>query len=141
MGLANGMASQVGRVRSIATTLSNAADIAIKKAQIIRSPSHKQFDNGAYIGQGLVNGIKSKISAVRSMSSQMANAFSPQMEMAGMSGNWGLNDEYNYSSQARYEVHVHSEIDGREVAYATVDDLTELQARNEKRDRRRKGRF
>lgn len=140
-GLANGMASQVGRVRSIATTLSNAADIAIKKAQIIRSPSHKQFDNGAYIGQGLVNGIKSKISAVRSMSSQMANAFSPQMEMAGMSGNWGLNDEYNYSSQARYEVHVHSEIDGREVAYATVDDLTELQARNEKRDRRRKGRF
>lgn len=140
-GLANGMASQVGRVRSIATTLSNAADIAIKKAQIIRSPSHKQFDNGAYIGQGLVNGIKSKISAVRSMSSQMANAFSPQMEMAGMSGNWGLNDEYNYSSQARYEVHVHSEIDGREVAYATVDDLTELQTRNEKRDRRRKGRF
>lgn len=140
-GLANGMASQVGRVRSIATTLSNAADIAIKKAQIIRSPSHKQFDNGAYIGQGLVNGIKSKISAVRSMSSQMANAFSPQMEMAGMSGNWGLNDEYNYSSQARYEVHVHSEIDGREVAYATVGDLTELQARNEKRDRRRKGRF
>lgn len=140
-GLANGMASQVGRVRSIATTLSNAADIAIKKAQIIRSPSHKQFDNGAYIGQGLVNGIKSKISAVRSMSSQMANAFSPQMEMAGMSGNWGLNDEYNYSSQARYEIHVHSEIDGREVAYATVDDLTELQARNEKRDRRRKGRF
>lgn len=71
----------------------------------------------------------------------MANAFSPQMEMAGMSGNWGLNDEYNYSSQARYEIHVHSEIDGREVAYATVDDLTELQARNEKRDRRRKGRF
>lgn len=140
-GLANGMASQVGRVRSIATTLSNAADIAIKKAQIIRSPSHKQFDNGAHIGQGLVNGIKSKISAVRSMSSQMANAFSPQMEMAGMSGNWGLNDEYNYSSQARYEIHVHSEIDGREVAYATVDDLTELQARNEKRDRRRKGRF
>lgn len=140
-GLANGMASQVGRVRSIATTLSNAADIAIKKAQIIRSPSHKQFDNGAYIGQGLVNGIKSKISAVRSMSSQMANAFSPQMELAGMSGNWGLNDEYNYSSQARYEIHVHSEIDGREVAYATVDDLTELQARNEKRDRRRKGRF
>lgn len=140
-GLANGMASQVGRVRSIATTLSNAADIAIKKAQIIRSPSHKQFDNGAYIGQGLVNGIKSKISAVRSMSSQMANAFSPQMEMAGMSGNWGLNDEYNYSSQARYEIHVHSEIDGREVAYATVDDLTELQARNEKRDCRRKGRF
>lgn len=140
-GLANGMASQIGRVRSVARTLADAADVAIKKAQIIRSPSHKQFDNGAYIGQGLVNGIKSKISAVRSMSSQMANAFSPQMEMAGMSGNWGLNDEYNYSSQARYEIHVHSEIDGREVAYATVDDLTELQARNEKRDRRRKGRF
>lgn len=142
VGLANGMASQVGRVRSIATTLSNAADIAIKKAQIIRSPSHKQFDNGAYIGQGLVNGIKSKIQDVRVASSKLASAFSPQLGMVGVSGgNLGLSNDYEYNSVARYEIHVHSEIDGREVAYATVDDLTELQARNEKRDRRRKGRF
>ena len=142
VGLANGMASQVGRVRSIATTLSNAADIAIKKAQIIRSPSHKQFDNGAYIGQGLVNGIKSKIQDVKVASSKLAGAFSPQLGMVGVGGGTlGLSNEYEYNSAARYEVHVHSEIDGREVAYATVDDLTELQARNEKRDRRRKGRF
>lgn len=141
-GLANGMASQVGRVRSIATTLSNAADIAIKKAQIIRSPSHKQFDNGAYIGQGLVNGIKSKIQDVKVASSKLAGAFSPQLGMVGIGGgNLGLSNDYEYNSVARYEIHVHSEIDGREVAYATVDDLTELQARNEKRDRRRKGRF
>lgn len=142
VGLANGMASQIGRVRSIATTLSNAADVAIKKAQIIRSPSHKQYDNGAYIGQGLVNGIKSKIRNVRVASSKLASAFSPQLGMVGVGGgNLGLSNEYEYNSAARYEIHVHSEIDGREVAYATVDDLTELQARNEKRDRRRKGRF
>lgn len=142
VGLANGMASQVGRVRSIATTLSNAADVAIKKAQIIRSPSHKQFDNGAYIGQGLVNGIKSKIQDVRVASSKLSGAFSPQLGMVGVGGGTlGLSNEYEYNSAARYEIHVHSEIDGREVAYATVDDLTELQARNEKRDRRRKGRF
>lgn len=142
VGLANGMASQVGRVRSIATTLSNAADVAIKKAQIIRSPSHKQFDNGAYIGQGLVNGIKSKIRDVRVASSKLSGAFSPQLGMVGVGGGTlGLSNEYEYNSAARYEIHVHSEIDGREVAYATVDDLTELQSRNEKRDRRRKGRF
>lgn len=142
VGLANGMASQVGRVRSIATTLSNAADVAIKKAQIIRSPSHKQFDNGAYIGQGLVNGIKSKIRDVRVASSKLSGVFSPQLGMVGVGGGTlGLSNEYEYNSAARYEIHVHSEIDGREVAYATVDDLTELQARNEKRDRRRKGRF
>ena len=142
VGLANGMASQIGRVRSIATTLSNAADVAIKKAQIIRSPSHKQFDNGAYIGQGLVNGIKSKVQDVKVASSKLAGAFSPQLGMVGVGGgNLGLSNEYEYNSAARYEVHVHSEIDGREVAYATVDDLTALQARNEKRDRRRKGRF
>ena len=142
VGLANGMASQVGRVRSIATTLSNAADVAIKKAQIIRSPSHKQFDNGAYIGQGLVNGIKSKIRDVKVASSKLAGAFSPQPGMVGVGGGTlGLSNDYEYNSAARYEIHVHSEIDGREVAYATVDDLTELQARNEKRDRRRKGRF
>lgn len=142
VGLANGMASQVGRVRSIATTLSNAADVAIKKAQIIRSPSHKQFDNGAYIGQGLVNGIKSKIQDVKVASSKLAGAFSPQLGMVGVGGGTlGLSNDYEYNSVARYEIHVHSEIDGREVAYATVDDLTALQARNEKRDRRRKGRF
>ena len=140
-GLANGMASQVGRVRSIATTLSNAADIAIKKAQIIRSPSHKQFDNGAYIGQGLVNGIKSKISAVRSMSSQMANAFSPQMEMAGLSGNWGLNDEYNYSSQACYEVTVVTELDGDVVAKKTVKPMQKELNKLDKRDSRYRGRI
>lgn len=142
VGLANGMASQIGRVRSIATTLSNAADVAIKKAQIIRSPSHKQFDNGAYIGQGLVNGIKSKIQDVKVASSRLAGAFSPQLGMVGVGGGTlGLSNDYEYNSVARYEIHVHNEIDGREVAYATVDDLTELQARNEKRDRRRKGRF
>lgn len=142
VGLANGMASQVGRVRSIATTLSNAADVAIKKAQIIRSPSHKQFDNGAYIGQGLVNGIASKVRDVKVASSKLAGAFSPQLGMIGVGGGTlGLSNDYEYNSAARYEIHVHSEIDGREVAYATVDDLTELQARNEKRDRRRKGRF
>lgn len=142
VGLANGMASQVGRVRSIATTLSNAADIAIKKAQSIHSPSRKQFGNGAYIGQGLVNGIASKVRDVKVASARLAGAFSPQLGMVGIGGgNLGLSNEYEYNSAARYEIHVHSEIDGREVAYATVDDLTELQARNEKRDRRRKGRF
>lgn len=142
VGLANGMASQVGRVRSIATTLSNAADIAIKKVQSIHSPSRKQFGNGAYIGQGLVNGIASKVRDVKVASAKLAGAFSPQLGMVGIGGgNLGLSNEYEYNSAARYEIHVHSEIDGREVAYATVDDLTELQSRNEKRDRRRKGRF
>lgn len=140
-GLANGMASQIGRVRSVAKTLADAADVAIKKAQIIRSPSHKQFDNGAYMGQGLVNGIKSKIANVRSISTQLANAFSPQLEMAGLSGNWGMNDEYNYSSQAHYEVTVVTELDGDVVAKKTVKPMQKELNKLDKRDSRYRGRI
>ena len=140
-GLANGMASQIGRVRSTATTLSNAVDVAIRKAQAIRSPSHKQFNNGAYIGQGLINGIKSKIANVRSISTQMANAFSPQLELAGLSGNWGINDEYSYSSQARYEVTVVTELDGDVVAKKTVKPMQKELNKLDKRDSRYRGRI
>ena len=75
------------------------------------------------------------------MSSQMANAFSPQMEMAGLSGNWGLNDEYNYSSQACYEVTVVTELDGDVVAKKTVKPMQKELNKLDKRDSRYRGRI
>ncbi len=41
--------------------------------------------------------------------------------MVGAGGVQFLDSSNDYDFVARYEIHVHSEIDGREVAHATVD--------------------
>lgn len=141
-GLANGMASQIGRVRSVAKTLADAADVAIRKAQIIRSPSHKQFDNGEYIGQGLIDGIASKIRAVKVVSSKLAGAFSPQLGMAGIGGGaYNLSEDYSYGHIAQYEVTVVTELDGDVVAKKTVKPMQEELNKLDKRDSRYRGRI
>lgn len=141
-GLANGMASQIGRVRSVAKTLADAADVAIRKAQIIRSPSHKQFDNGAYIGQGLIDGIASKIRAVKVVSSKLAGTFSPQLGMAGIGGGaLNMSEDYSYGHIAQYEVTVVTELDGDVVAKKTVKPMQKELNKLDKRDSRYRGRI
>ena len=141
-GLANGMASQIGRVRSVAKTLADAADVAIRKAQIIRSPSHKQFDNGAYIGQGLIDGIASKIRAVKVVSSKLAGTFSPQLGMAGIGGRaLNMSEDYSYGHIAQYEVTVVTELDGDVVAKKTVKPMQKELNKLDKRDSRYRGRI
>ena len=142
VGLANGMASQIGRVRSIAKTLADAADIAIRKAQAIRSPSHKQFNNGEYIGQGLIDGIASKIRAVKVVSSKLAGAFSSQLGMAGIGGGaYNLSEDYSYGHIAQYEVTVVTELDGDVVAKKTVKPMQKELNKLDKRDSRYRGRI
>jgi len=142
VGLANGMASQTGRVRSVAKTLADAADVAIRKAQIIRSPSHKQFDNGSYIGQGLIDGIASKIRAVKVVSSKLAGAFSPQLGTAGIGGGaYNLSEDYSYGHIAQYEVTVVTELDGDVVAKKTVKPMQKELNKLDKRDSRYRGRI
>lgn len=141
-GLANGMASQIGRVRSVAKTLADAADVAIRKAQIIRSPSHKQFDNGAYTGQGLIDGIASKIRGVKVVSSKLAGAFSPQLGMAGIGGGaLNMSEDYSYGHIAQYEVTVVTELDGDVIAKKTVKPMQKELNKLDKRDSRYRGRI
>ena len=136
------MASQIGRVRSVAKTLADAADVAIRKAQIIRSPSHKQFDNGAYIGQGLIDGIASKIRAVKVVSSKLAGTFSPQLGMAGIGGGaLNMSEDYSYGHIAQYEVTVVTELDGDVVAKKTVKPMQKELNKLDKRDSRYRGRI
>lgn len=142
VGLANGMASQIGRVRSVAKTLADAADVAIRKAQIIRSPSHKQFENGAYIGQGLIDGIASKVRDVKVVSSKLAGAFSPQLGMAGIGGGAiNMSEDYSYGHIAQYEVTVVTELDGDVVAKKTVKPMQKELNKLDKRDSRYRGRI
>lgn len=71
-GLAGGMASQLGRVRSIAAQLAAAANAAIRAKAQIHSPSKVTQKSGAYMGQGLANGLRSKTNEVRSAASMLA---------------------------------------------------------------------
>ena len=57
IGLANGMASQLGRVRSIAAQLADAAAEATRKAAEVRSPSRVFMEIGGYMGEGLAIGM------------------------------------------------------------------------------------
>lgn len=72
-GLANGMASQLGRVRSIAAQLAAAANAAIRAKAQIHSPSRVTKKSGAYMGQGLANGLKSKETAVAVAAASLAS--------------------------------------------------------------------
>ena len=57
MGLANGMASQVGYVRAVAAQLAAAAEAAIRAKAQIHSPSRVADKLGSYFGIGWINGL------------------------------------------------------------------------------------
>lgn len=71
-GLANGMASTLSRVRSVAAQLAAAADAAIRAKAKIASPSKVAHRSGAFIGAGLANGMLSKVNAVTAAAKKLA---------------------------------------------------------------------
>lgn len=71
-GLANGMASTLSQVRSVAAQLAAAADAAIRAKAKIASPSKVAHKSGAFIGAGLANGMLSKVNAVTAAAKKLA---------------------------------------------------------------------
>ena len=70
-GLANGMASQLGHVRSVATQLAAAAEAAIRAKAQIHSPSRVSDKLGSYFGIGWVNAILGKVKLARKAAAQL----------------------------------------------------------------------
>jgi hypothetical protein len=71
-GLANGMSSMLGTVRSIAASLASAANAAIAAKAKIGSPSKITTQYGKWIGEGLGNGISDMVSTVSSKAEVLA---------------------------------------------------------------------
>jgi tape measure domain-containing protein len=142
-GLANGMASQVGHVRSVAAQLAAAAEAAIRAKAQIHSPSKVADKLGGYFGEGWVNGISDRVTDAKKAAWKLVDIpdLVPVPEIgAGLRiGIEDLNDNYDYTRNETYTIYVPVEVDGRQVAKATAKYTKEEIEQQQKRDLRKKG--
>lgn len=142
-GLANGMASQVGHVRSVAAQLAAAAEAAIRAKAQIHSPSKVADKLGGYFGEGWVNGISDRVTDAKKAAWKLVDIpdLVPVPEIgAGLRiGIEDLNDDYDYTRNETYTIYVPVEVDGRQVAKATAKYTKEEIEQQQKRDLRKKG--
>lgn len=140
VGLANGMESQLGRVRAAAAQLAAAAEAAIRAEAKIHSPSRVAYGLGEYYGEGYVYGIKGCIVAAHHVAAELVSAPAPASIPANLGDNITLYDAYKYNSDATYTIIVPLDIDGREVAKATAAYTKSELETHQRREERRKGR-
>ncbi len=141
VGLANGMESQLGRVRSVAAQLAAAAEAAIRAEAKIHSPSRVTQELGEYFGDGWADGIQSRIADAHHAAAELVSVPSlASMPTISNYGNATLNDVYEYRSNETYTIIVPLDLDGREVAKATVTYTKSELETQQRREERRKGR-
>lgn len=144
MGLANGMASQVGHVRAVAAQLAAAAEAAIRAKAQIHSPSRVTDKLGNYFGIGWVNGIMDHVQEARQAAMELIQVPeltpAPEIGMSLRTGSEDLNDSYQYSSNGKYTIYVPVNLDGREIGKATATYTREEIEKQETRENRKKGR-
>ena len=142
-GLANGMASQVGRVRSVAAQLAAAAEAAIRAKAQIHSPSKVADKLGGYFGEGWVNGISDRVTDVKKAAWKLVDIPDlvpiPEIGAGLRIGIDDLNDDYEYSRNETYTIYVPVEIDGRQVAKASATYTQEELKKLEKQNMRKTG--
>lgn len=124
VGLANGIRSQVGAVRSAAASLASAAEAAIVAKAKIGSPSKITTDLGEFLGIGWVNGILSKVKEAKAATMELISIPSltpiPEIGMNIQAGVRDLDENYSYTRNAKYTIVVPVEIDGKETARVTA---------------------
>lgn len=124
-GLANGMKSQLGIVRSVAVQLAAAAEEAIRAKAKIHSPSRISDKLGQYWGEGWIGGLISKVKDAWKAAEELVSipdlaASDENLSFAGSYGNATLSEDYNYNHTGTYTIIVPVEVDGREFARATA---------------------
>lgn len=144
MGLANGMASQVGHVRAVAAQLAAAAEAAIRAKAQIHSPARVTDKLGNYYGLGWINGIMNCVRKAKQATMELIQipelAPVPEIGMSLRTGYEDLNDSYQYSSNEKYTIYVPVNLDGREIGKATATYTREEIEKQETRENRKKGR-
>lgn len=143
-GLASGMRSTLGTVRSVAAQLASAADAAIRAKAKIHSPSKVSEDDGAYWGEGWVNGILSKVRDAKRAAIELISIPSisiPSFDLAYSTsgGTMDLNDDYDYGRARYIRIEVPVDLDGREIAKASAEYMEDEQNKIRTRDDRKRG--
>lgn len=157
-GLIDGIGGMIGNVRDKISELASTVTSGIRKALKIHSPSRVMAELGMYTGMGFSNGIEGMIPTAEKMSKKLAEAamikktFGVNSEFAGITAenatgigrgvtptnsvvnNYGSSSVVNNNGNPiddrnrTYEIHIHSEIDGREVAKGSAKFMqTELE--------------
>lgn len=138
MGLANGMASQLGRVRSVAAQLASAAERAIRAKARIHSPSKVSQALGEYWGTGYALGISSMVQSTRKAAERLVTV--PTMAAGpDLSYHGSLEQDFDYYRNAQYTIQVPVTVDGREFARATATYTQEELNKRQTRDGRKRG--
>lgn len=143
-GLANGMKSQLGIVRSVAVQLAAAAEEAIRAKAKIHSPSRISDKLGQYWGEGWIGGLISKVKDAWKAAEELVSipdlaASDANLSFAGSYGNATLSEDYNYNHTGTYTIIVPVEVDGREFARATASYTQEELDQREKLNRYMEG--
>ena len=139
IGFAQGMQSQLGAIRSAAAQMAAAADKALRAKAKIHSPSKVFYGSGDYCVDGFVNSLKDGARRTWKAAEELFNipqVATPDLAMA-YSGE--LSADYEYSRNARYVISVPLNINGREVAKATVDDMQDELDKKQTRANRKRG--
>lgn len=138
MGLANGMASQLGRVRSVAAQLASAAERAIRAKARIHSPSKVSHALGEDWGTGYALGISSMVQSTRKAAERLVTvptlAAGPDLSYHG-----NLEQDFDYYRNAQYTIQVPVTVDGREFARATATYTQAELNKRQTRDSRKRG--
>lgn len=139
LGLANGMQSQVSRVRSAAASLANASTAAINAAAKVHSPSRISTWSGEMVGQGYIDGIRNKIRKAKEIAGELFST--GDMTSGRLDGASAMLSEiYSYDSSGTITVDVPLYINDREIARATAEATHDVQARYDRNLNRQSGR-
>lgn len=132
-GLANGMASQLGRVQAIAASLAAAANRAIAAKAKIGSPSKVTTYFGKMEGQGFINGMKNMRSGIQKTASKTFAVAQPnnsyKMPQTDRDAFYGVDPEITTILA----------IDGRKFAKATSRNIRNQNYVEQRRDNRKGG--
>lgn len=136
-GLANGMQSQLSRVRSIAAQLAEAANKAIEAKARIGSPSKITTQYGAWYGEGFVNGIESMVKQAYAASEDLVNI--PNASgFSSFGGDWNISADPEMYDRP-IVVYTTMDVDGRQFATATADSRDRVDARRARNRSRKVG--
>lgn len=123
-GLAKGMASTLGYIRSVAAQMAAAADAAVRAKAKIHSPSRVFAGLGVYVGEGFALGIESMSRKVAEATQNIVEipTLSTDMRMRASGAlDSELSGDYSYNRNATYTIVVPVEYNGREAARVTAE--------------------
>lgn len=138
-GFANGMKKNKKKLDAVTRQIANGIIATAKKTLKIKSPSRVFEQIGAYTGEGFIVGLDKTQSDVQASINNMLSAADFNRQMANNRFNGSLSDEYDYNIAARYEIVVPLEVNGREFARATANDMQAVINQNETYANRKRG--